>query len=74
MRFKKIIQGIAFSALLLIGWAVFKSLPTEYWNIRLAEAATSIYPKDATTFITIPFIFRGASVKDKDLTTDSGLS
>lgn len=53
---------------------LFKNMPTDYWNLRLAEAATSIYPKDSMTFREVPFAFRGASVKDKDLSTDTGLS
>lgn len=73
MSFKRTLQGIAVSCLILAGiWGINTYRISPYWNLQLAEAASSIYPKDATTFITIPFIFRGASVKDKDLSTPPG--
>lgn len=62
---KTLFMGLALAGILT---AFARFLPTDYWNLRLAEAASQIYPKDSTSFITVPFILRGAQVKDKDLT------
>ncbi len=54
-------------------WAYIHFMPVPQGMV-LSElwAATQIYPEDKTTFINIPFFFRGSSVKDTNLATPPG--
>ena len=74
MTFKRIIQWAAVSGAILAGlWAAIKYLPCPHNHIiDNVWAASQIYPKDNTSFINIPFYFRGASVKDTNLTAPPG--